>query len=335
VIKTTTSILTLNALFSITLMAKPHPNTIESISKRICPADTEWRGLNPKTQDCELLDLEIPIIRTPKKIKSVHAFIRSGYLQENQSVPFKGNIIYYEGLGDSMLNHEPLFQQLTQSGFRVIAFDYMGQGGSSGTMNNTRIANIRFVGNHIWNRYARDLKHFPKHTIIGWSTGGLAAYAQSIEEQHIDNLVLIAPGIVPNLVIGEWSLKPFEIAKITVQTLTTAVYSNSIKDPHIDPIKPTSPLEVPLFATNLITSSLYYRTQNMKDDVKGFVLLSGNDDTYVDAEETKKVLDHNAPNLKYQQYSGALHEIDNETESQASPIGPKARTDILQFLLSL
>lgn len=56
--------------------------------------------------------------------------IRMGYYPE-QGV-FKGNILYYEGLGDSMLNHAPLFEKLSQNGYRVIAFDYMGQGGSSG-----------------------------------------------------------------------------------------------------------------------------------------------------------------------------------------------------------
>lgn len=68
--------------------------------------------------------------------------IRLGYLTANSAVPFKGNILYYQGLGDSILNHDPLFSVLTNAGYRVIAFDYMGQGGSDGSMNHTSITNI-------------------------------------------------------------------------------------------------------------------------------------------------------------------------------------------------
>src|SRR6185312_33467 len=51
--------------------------------------------------------------------------------------PLKACVLYLEGLGDSIMNHRPLFSNLNQNGYRVIAFDYMGQGGSQGSMNLT------------------------------------------------------------------------------------------------------------------------------------------------------------------------------------------------------
>ena len=65
--------------------------------------------------------------------------LRTGLLYESANVPFKGCVMYLEGLGDSILNHRPLFTALSEGGFRVITFDYMGQGGSTGSMNHTRI----------------------------------------------------------------------------------------------------------------------------------------------------------------------------------------------------
>ena len=85
--------------------------------------------------------------------------LRAGYLQESKAP--KGNILYLEGLADSMFNHEQLFTALMKEGYRVIAFDYPGQGGpgprqggSQGNMNDTRIVedrvNIGFREILIW-----------------------------------------------------------------------------------------------------------------------------------------------------------------------------------------
>ena len=109
--------------------------------QRICPAP--WKSAFGNTSDCSLKDFTLETWSGwTGESWSVTAKIRSGYLAENPNVTFRGNIIYYEGLGDSMMNHMPLFQTLTQAGYRVIAFDYMGQGGSKGSMNDTRIYQI-------------------------------------------------------------------------------------------------------------------------------------------------------------------------------------------------
>ncbi len=283
--------------------------------QRLCPKP--WRGADSITDsDCELVRLRVKI--------------RAGYLPENPNVPFKGNVIYYEGLGDSMLNHLPLFKTLTESGYRVIAFDYMGQGGSSGSMDDTRIKDIGYLGNQIWRRFARDLDSFPKRNIIGWSTGGLAAFVQAANEQTINKIILIAPGIAPKSLVGEQHPFLGKIDLITLATLTTRSYTNGLKNPHVDPIKPTSPLEVKRFAFDLQLTALQARHHQIDKRIRGFVLLSGKEDTYVDAEKTRKILLSAAPHFQIKQYGGALHEIDNESE----PNGSASHYDILDFLNS-
>lgn len=296
---------------------------------RICPEP--WLGAVDGSKDCALTPLTLDTFGSNKKRKPVTASIRNGYLEASSSAPFKGNILYYQGLGDSMLNHMPLFKSLTEDGFRVIAFDYMGQGGSTGSMNDTRIVEIGELGRIIWDRHARDLENFPKRTIVGWSTGGLAAYLESTIRFDVHKIILIAPGIFPNLLVGEQKLHKGQIDLITLPTLTKQKYGPSIYNPHIDPIKPTSPLKVPAFAADLSTTA--YRQQFLgfrSPGTRTLVLLSGIEDTYVDAKKTKKFFEPAvaAGFAKVLQYPGTLHEIDNEVEPMAS----KARRDILTFL---
>jgi hypothetical protein len=108
----------------------------------------------------------------------INASIRAGFLKENPATTFKGNILYFEGLADSMLNHLPLFTALTNEGFRVIAFDYMGQGGSNGSMNNTRLIDIPRLGQMVYQKFARNLSLFLKtnhYWLVYRRTGGLSS----------------------------------------------------------------------------------------------------------------------------------------------------------------
>lgn len=203
-------------------------------------------------------------------------------------------------------------------------------------MNNTRILQIPYLGNQVWKMYARDLTHFPKKTIIGWSTGGLAAYAQAAIGHTTDNIVLIAPGIVPNMFVGEQHPFSLKLNLITMKTLTTAHYTAGVPNPHIDPIRPTSPLEVfDGFGWDILNAAKYIQILTMNPKVKGLVLLSGPNDTYVDAEATLKVLKKQVPqfarggDFEAKVYPSALHEIDNETEEVSSA----ARQDILDFVV--
>lgn len=265
---------------------------------------------------------------TKIKINSHSVSIRNGFLAENSSVPFRGNVIYYQGLGDSMLNHMPLFKKLTNEGFRVIAFDYMGQGGSSGSMNDTRIHEIGKLGDIIWRKHARNLKQFPHKNIIGWSTGGLAAYVEGINNPQVKKVALIAPGIAPNKIVGEQDPCHLKFNQITLESLTSQTYAPGIKNPHLEGIKPKSPLNVPLFSIDLLTTAAKYAKKSVPTRLAGLVLLSGDEDTYVDAAKTRRIINEKAHHFEMKQYPHTLHEIDNERE----PAQTSAHQDIIDFL---
>ncbi len=281
----------------------------------------------PKPWVCEEMKLNVPYTSTvaglTPVIVSAPVRIRAGYFPEQGS--FKGNIIYYQGLGDSMLNHRELFEKLSKAGHRIIAFDYMGQGGSTGTMNRTRMENIPWIGKRVWRRFA-DVSRNPDVTIIGWSTGGLAAYMQAAKG-GVKAVVLIAPGNTANLVVGE-GLTQWPLNNITLRTLTTDIYSAENPSPHVDPIRPHSPLMVPAFSASLIATSVISRHTKMPNHIKGLVLLSGSKDTYVDGPAANQVFAKTAPKFRRITYAGALHEIHNERES----IREKAHRDIMAFL---
>lgn len=268
---------------------------------------------------CEMIDLNVPVIDVDHKlqafthipvvkIKVEKVKIRAGYYPERGY--YRGDILYLEGLGDSILNHAPLFEKLSGNGYRIIAFDYMGQGGSTGSMNNTRISNITWIARNILKKYQD--KNYPKKksTVIGWSTGGLAAYMMAAQNL-VDQVILIAPGIVPNLVVGG-GLCNWPINEITIESLTTNTYIDET-DPHLDSIKPKSPMEALNFSLNLIGTSYEARKWTISRNVRGMVFLSGPNDTYVDAKKTFKVLKRNAPHFGIKIFQEALHEIDNET----------------------
>lgn len=257
----------------------------------------------------------------------VKASIRAGFFRENLLVPFRGNVIYFEGLADSMLNHRPLFNKLVAQGFRVIAFDYMGQGGSTGSMNDTRISDIPKLGNLIYKKYARDFKTFPKPMIIGWSTGGLAAYLSAIDNSA-SKVVLIAPGMAPKVILGEHNFWELDFDIITQRTLTSKKYAEAEINPHVDGIKPRSPLVVKDFASDLIFTSLSVRNSMASTKVAGLVLLSGSKDTYVKTNQNSIKLKKLAPHFKQVMYPMALHEIDNEIDS----ISNDSHNQVINFL---
>jgi len=255
------------------------------------------------------------------KAIGVHSVnLRTGTMPETPESEFKGCVLYLEGLADSIQNHNTLFTSLAEAGFRVVTFDYMGQGGSDGSMNHSRIDDSLLpglqIGNQakaIWEKYSGECGQSKKF-VIGWSTGGLAAYKLAYEG-WADAVVLIAPGIHPNKFVGEAAKSAFLLASlqqvITERTLTTNHFENG-NDPHVDPIKPISPAVVPLFATNLLVTAEFSHKWSIPSRVKGYVFLSGKEDTYVDAEATKSTLASKAPHFSVKEYEHALHEIDNE-----------------------
>lgn len=306
-------------------------------------ADTQFKDIHFK--EIEQINFAAPVFPVPMPVSSPrwhleslkyktktslsgNVIIRAGFYEEAPGVLFRGNILYLEGLGDSMLNHAPLFSTLSKAGYRVIAFDYMGQGGSGGTMNDTRILDpfspslkVASLADFVYKKFERPQSSQKRKIVLGWSTGGFAAYEMA-HRGKADAVILIAPGICLKTVVGDHF-------KITLRTLGS-VPSSGEKDPHVDPIKPNSPLKVPLFALNMKASSELSRFWKIPQRVKGLVLLSGHDDTYVNAQETHQILSRNAPQFQVIDFPGALHEIDNEPQMRQ-----KLQKDILRFLKQL
>jgi alpha-beta hydrolase superfamily lysophospholipase len=297
----------------------PTASTTLNATSPVCPAP--W--------SCEVTEVSVTTYTSfSKSSKLVRAHIRSGYLHESTAVAFRGNIIYYEGLGDSMLNHQPLFEKLTRQGFRVIAFDYMGQGGSSGSMNDTRVSQIPALGEAIWKKYAKDLQTNPAKIIIGWSTGGLAAYGEALHNKDVKKVVLLAPGIVPKLLAGEQDPLRGKITHITLDSLNSQTYGKGEFNPHIDPIRPEVVIELPEFAIDFLQTAVAVQKSSMRLEVEGLVLMSGHEDHYVHAKATSDAFTDLAPHFKIREFPSSRHEIDNERE----PIQSQAHQQILDFL---
>lgn len=288
----------------------------------------QWHGKNGQA-GCSMLDRAIlRISLTPvlpyvsSQVRPVR--IRSGYLKENPYTQFKGNVLYFEGLADSMLNHMPLFNELTNAGYRVIAFDYAGQGGSTGSMNQMSIQRIVDLGEAVYSQYAR--KEGEK-ILLGWSTGGLAAYS-AVHQGKASKVILIAPGIPVRMFVGENHISKLQFSNVTLDTLTRRTYTADGSDPHVEDIKPKSPLNVPLFAANLVMNSLASKKWRIPGHVKGLVLLAGDDDKYVNTRSVREVVETNAQQFEIIQFKDSFHEIDNELP-QVSQLAYK---QILSFL---
>ena len=272
-----------------------------------------------------------------------HISLRTGVYLEQNSSQFKGCVLFLQGLGDSIRNHDPLFLSLSRAGYRTITFDYLGQGGSEGSMNQTRVIDSRlssqrsilYQATWAWNLFSHKTMNghncsTSKKRVIGWSTGGLAAYILAAD-QWADSVVLIAPGLHIKPFVGEASsnwLKMNGVSEtITLETLTHVPYRGA-QDPHKDPIKPNSPAKAPLFALNLLSSSIVAQKLNVPASVHGLVFLSGVNDTYVARNKTIETIKKNANHFEIVAYKNALHEIDNEIE----PIAKHLRESTIDFL---
>lgn len=253
--------------------------------------------------------------------------IRSGVYFE-KTTELKACVLYLEGLGDSFMNQTPFFSALSSSGYRVITFNYMGQGGSTGTMNHTRIVDkifpslqISTLAEFIWNshihipnrRTQKTCAHSPK-LVLGWSTGGLAAYEMA-HSRWADAVVLLAPGIYPKKLIGEAVFDPFRISKglpvITHNTLTR-FHPPAGKDPHIEPVKPDSPYKIPKFVANILATSKLSRFWKIPASVPGLVFVSDHNDLYVNGPKSAQLIQKAAPHFEVVQFQDAKHELSNE-----------------------
>lgn len=283
-------------------------------------------------------DVKHPYLANPL-VHDVH--LRTGYYTESKNTPFKGCVMYLEGLGDSVANQQPLFHHLSESGYRVVFFDYMGQGGSEGSMNNSRVTDpindslqLSSQAKLVWNLYSHPCGT-SKKLVMGWSTGGLVGYKLA-REGWADAVILIAPGIHAKKFVGEAATSPEALVAlqpvISERTLTRNTFKGGY-NPHVEKIKPDSPVKVPLFAANLLASSLLSQSWQINSKVKGLVFLSGVEDTYVDRNATMKTLKKNAPHFGVVAYDGALHEIQNEIPEVALDMYQKTTQFLDQITL--
>ncbi len=283
--------------------------------------------------DKTFYDVKHPYLANPL-VSDVN--LRTGYYSQSSAVKFKGCVMYLEGLGDSVANQQPLFHALSESGYRVLFFDYMGQGGSEGSMNDSRVLDpvndslqLSTQAKTVWNLYSKDCGQ-SKKVVIGWSTGGLVSYKLA-RDGWADAVVLIAPGIHTKKFIGEAAASPSALVKlqplISARTLTRSNYH------HTDQPRPDSPAKVPLFAANLLASSLLSQQWRIDPTVKGLVFLSGVEDTYVDRDATMKTLKKNASHFNVVSYDGALHEIQNEIPEVAFDMYQKTTQFLDQITL--
>ncbi len=263
-------------------------------------------------------------------------YLRTGVYLETGAL--KLCALYLEGLGDSIANQEPLFRHLSSRGVRTIAFDYPGQGGSEGTMNQTAILNptrrpnqIAACADQAWKRHAGGCPN-AKPLVVGWSTGGIAGYAMAAKGQAL-GVILFAPALAPHTLIGEAAVHPEWLAAlkpvITVETLTHATYASG-EDPHVEPIRVDNPFKVPLFASELLSSAAAASLKKVPASVPGLVFLGG-DDTYVKSASVEQTVRKRAAHFRLKLLEGARHEIANERPETTSVV----YSEITAFLAGL
>lgn len=249
-------------------------------------------------------------------------WIRLGHIPASPEAPFRGSVLYLEGFADSLANHDPLFTRLADAGYRVVAFDYLGQGGSTGSMNAMRMDRILALADRVWERRARREAGDHGKVFLGWSTGGLAAYQAGVE-RRVDAIVMLAPGVHVRTVVGRFG-------RVTLDTLTSRTWPDGA-DPHVDPIRPASPMRVPLFAADLLRTAYASQRWSLPADVPALALISGPLDRYVRARRTAETLRARSPHVEVREFPDALHELDNEVEEIAAPV----RDALLEFLAGL
>jgi hypothetical protein len=86
-------------------------------------------------------------------------------------------------------------------------------------------------------------------------------------------------------------------------------------DPHVEPIRPRSPLLVPSFAANLLHTSSLSRSWVVGGNIPGLAILTGPLDRYVKAAPTEATLRRNAPHFRLLSLPASRHEVDNEVDS--------------------
>jgi pimeloyl-ACP methyl ester carboxylesterase len=235
----------------------------------------------------------------------------------------KGDVLFLHGFSDRFDNHLPLFEGFRRAGLRVVAFDYPSHGETCGRgLDRYRIKGIAELASFV-EEHTRQADDRPL-VVAGWSTGGLVAVrmlqAPSFAlGREIRGAFLLAPGVDVKVLVGDKQI-------VTQETLTS--HPNP---PHRGPISPRSPLQTPLFATDLIVNARHARAASFPRDVPTFVVTGGEkEDVYANTrgvvtwvrarqDEGARVFGLTCP--------GGRHELDNEAE----PMGGDVRANGVAF----
>ena len=135
----------------------------------------------------------------PRAVKrdGVEQTVRAGVLHEDPSVPFLGTVTYIQGITDSLCNHAELFGRLHSEGIRVLAFDFLGQGGSTGELSSIDLDWISDQAQALWQAKARtDGRWGTQRVQLGWSLGGLSVYRDAFRGK-VDAAIVVSPAIYP------------------------------------------------------------------------------------------------------------------------------------------
>jgi alpha-beta hydrolase superfamily lysophospholipase len=234
----------------------------------------------------------------------------------------KADVLFFIGFGDRSDNHDPLFKLMSDSGYRVISFDYPSHGETScGNLNLHDFTSLSSLAEKV-EIATREDETRPLY-LSGWSTGGLLALRMAqrgyLSQRTLAGLVLIAPGLVVYKIPGEagWVLE---------STLTS-----NPNPPHHGPPSPSSPLWYPLFGGALMFNAMLARNQDLPQ-IPTLIFLGGDTaDVYANTPAIKdwlKVVGPNNPQWTAIQCDNGKHELDNEIE----PMGNEVRKAFVEFL---
>jgi alpha-beta hydrolase superfamily lysophospholipase len=221
----------------------------------------------------------------------------------------RGDILYLPGFADRLDNHGPLFTAWSEKGFRVVSFDYPGHGESRGRKNSINRFGFAALADFASQVEAatREDSHRPL-LLAGWSTGGLLAVrilqAGPTLGRDPKGVLLFAPGVSVYTLVGKNGF-------VTEPTLTS-----NPNPPHTGPIRPVSPLLVPVFAASLLSHS-HMAWQSAVPEIPMLVLVGGDrEDRYAKTREVKRWAlrqrEWRDSSVTAFQCRGAFHELDNE-----------------------
>lgn len=278
-------------------------------------------------------------------IGAVHEKQRVGLFLQNPEIKPKACVLYLEGLSDSFFNHQNLFSDLNRAGYRVLSFDYLGQGGSEGELSQMRVDSrlnqpfmtgqefeISEQAKWVWSHFQGACRNSPK-LVIGTNVGGLSAFKLA-KEKWADAVILLSPSLSPTYCIHEVSDRLVDRCNsdevLPLEVPLASREPGSVPELAFEPPRPATLDEAKGFVINLV-STAYLRAPRWrvsKNGTSGLVFLPGVDDPELDREEARRILIHNAPDFTLISFEEARGNLDQERPE----ISTRLRRRLIKFL---